>query len=132
MLGEWFVSLVSVPGIWAVELSGGNLSKLGVDLQLLAGDHGIARQWALRLMEHPVEAGGIWYPSRHDDTRRNLALFQRGHSVEVKPCLVGPASVHAAFARRDGGSLLYGPPARLRDHPELMTALSELAVALLP
>jgi len=105
-----------------------------VGLQLLAGEHTTARQWALRLMEHPAAIGGIRYPSRHDDTRRNVALFQRpGLLPEQKePALTPPASTQVALASRDSGPLLYGPAVCLRDHPELLPALAELEVALLP
>lgn len=134
MLREWFVSLISVPEVMPVAASGTNLSKLGVDLQLLAGEHAIARQWALWIMEHPAAAAGIWYPSRHDDTRRNLALFQRSWLLpaQEEPALTPPASTQAAFAKRSTGGLLHGRPVRLRDHPELMSALTELEVGLLP
>ena len=88
MLGEWFVSLVSVPEVMPVALSGKNLSKLGVDLQLVAGQHAVAREWALRLMEHPDTVGGIWYPSRHDETCRNLAWFQRPRLLPAQEELV--------------------------------------------
>lgn len=134
ILREWFVSLISVPEVMPVAASGTNLSKLGVDLQLLAGEHAIARQWALRIMEHPAAAAGIWYPSRHDDTRRNLALFQRSGLLpaQEEPALTPPASTQAAFAKRSTGGLLYGRPVRLRDHPELMPALTESEVGLLP
>ncbi len=134
MLGEWFVSLVSVPEVLPVAASGTNLSKLGVDLQLLAGEHAIARQWAQRIMEHPATAAGIWYPARHDDSRRNLALFQRLGLLpaQEEPALTPPASTQAAFAKRDTGRLLYGPAVCLRDHPELLPALAELEVVLVP
>jgi len=112
----------------------GNLSKLGVDLQLLAGEHAVARQWALRIMDHPTSAAGIWYPSRHDETRRNLALFQRPGLLPAREelALTPPASAQAAFAKRDRGELLYGGAICLRDHPELMAALAQLEVGLLP
>jgi len=134
MLGEWFVSLVSVPEVMPVAASGKNLSKLGVDLQLVAGDHAVAREWALRIMEHPEMVVGIWYPSRHDDRCRNLALFQRARLLPAQEefDLVGSASTQKTFATRGSGPLLYGPPVRLLDHPELRSALVELEIALLP
>jgi len=134
VLGNWFVSLVAVPEVFSVVASGVNLSKLGVDLQLVTGDHAIARQWALRFMEHPTNAAGIEYPSRHDETRRNLALFQRPRFLpaQEKLSLTGSASTHTALAKLDDGPLLFGPPVCLRDHPELPLALQALEVAILP
>ncbi len=134
LLGEWFVSLISVPEVMPVAASGTNLSKLGVDLQLVTGEHAVAREWALRFMEHPAHAAGIWHPSRHDDTRRNLALFQRSGLLpaQEEAALVGSAANLTAFARRESGPLLYGPPVRLLDHPDLMAALVELEIAIVP
>jgi hypothetical protein len=135
LLGQWFVSLISVPEVMPVAASGTNLSKLGVDLQLVTGDHATAREWALRFMEHPAQAEGIWYPSRHDDIRRNLALFQRARFLpaQEEAALVGASdTIQPALVRRDSGPLLYGPPVCLLDHPELMPALVELEIALLP
>ena len=134
MLGDWFVSLVAVPEVLPVAASGGNLSKLGVDLQLVSGDHAIARQWALRFMEHPANAAGILYPSRHDETRHNLALFQRPGFLPAKEelSLIGAASTHTARANREDGPLLFGPPVCLLAHPERDSALAELEVPILP
>ena len=62
----------------------------------------VARQWALRIMEHSTNADGIWYPSRHDDTRRNLALFQRPKLLpaRLESALIPPTSSQAACAGR--------------------------------
>ncbi|MBI2924303.1 MAG: RES family NAD+ phosphorylase [Verrucomicrobia bacterium] len=134
MLGDWFATLIAIPQATLFEASGANLSKLGVDLQLLAGDHAAARLWALRLMQHPAGIDGILYPSRHDDTRRNMALFQRPALLPVRgeASLTPPASTQAPFATRQEGTLLHGPALCLREHPELPGALAELEVALLP
>jgi len=134
MLGDWFATLVSVPQVNLFEASGANLTKLGVDLQLLAGEHAVTRLWALRLMEHPARISGILYPSRHDDARRNVALFKRPSLTPArqKDNLTPPASAQGIFAARKKGTLLHGPAVCLRGHPELLDALTELEVVLLP
>lgn len=134
LLAQWQVSLVSVPRSTVFETSGLNLSKLGVDLELMAGPHAVSRPWALRLGEHPALIDGIYHPSRHDDTRRNLALFRREHFLpaQPEPRLTPLAPDLADFAAREHGPLLYGPPIGLREHPQLYAALIELEVGLLP
>ncbi len=134
MLGGWFATLVAVPRVTLFEASGPNLSKLGVDLQLLAGDHATARLWAHRLMHHPAQIGGIRYPSRHDDTQRNVALFERPGLLPAaaEAGLTPPAGERSAFAARETGPLLHGPAMCLSEHPELPDALARLEVALLP
>lgn len=133
MLGDWFATLVSVPQVKLFEASGANLSKLGVDLQLLAGEHAVTRSWALRLMEHPARIGGILYPSRHDDTRRNVALFKQSKLLpaQQEDSLTPPASAQGIFAARKRGTLLHGRAVLLRDHPELSAALQELEVGVI-
>jgi len=78
-LDTWWVTLIALPETTVFETAGASLSKIGTDLQLLSGDHAVAREWAVRVAEHPVEAGGIAYVSRHDHTKRNLAIFRRAH-----------------------------------------------------
>ena len=86
------------------------------------------------LGEHPARIDGIYYPSRHDDIRRNLALFRREHFLpaQPEPRLTPLAHDLAAFGAREDGPLLYGPPICLREHPQLHAALVELEVGLLP
>lgn len=133
-LREWWVSLVNLPAVSVFDATGGNLSKLGTDAQLLSGDYTVSRQWALRLMAHPHQPGGILFPSRHDPSRSNLALFHR-------PGLL-PAHYDAAltFTEIQGwkkagahrGHMVHGPAVRLAMHPELDGELCELEVSLLP
>lgn len=133
-LNDWFVTLVSVPQVTVFQASGTNLSKLGVDLQLLAGDHALARPWALLLMNHPAGIEGLLYPSRHDETRRNLALFLRPRLLpaEDEASLRPSAADGMSWATRETGPLLRGAAVCLRDHPDLPAALAELEVALTP
>jgi hypothetical protein len=53
-LNEWWVTLVAVPPVNLFYAHGIALSKIGTDVQLLSGDHATAREWALRLAEHPL------------------------------------------------------------------------------
>lgn len=133
-LTEWWVTLVAVPAITAFEAHKTNLTKIGTDMQLLSGDHAVAREWALCLMRHPTTVEGIRYASRHDDSRRNLALFQKPRLLPEQrdDALLPPATTLASWAASDTGKLLCGPPVQLRDHPELDAALRELEVAVLP
>jgi hypothetical protein len=132
-LQEWWVTLVEVPSVALFEARKTNLSKIGTDLQLLTGDHATSRQWALRLARHPSKIDGIYYPSRHDSGACNLAIFfQRKWSAQLDKTLIPPASGHTFRAIDNEASLIHGPPILLRDHPELVPALIELEVAILP
>lgn len=133
-LREWWVTLIDVPQSEVLEASGPNLSKLGTDIQLLTGDHETARQWALRLMRHPRQIAGISYRSRHDDDKRNVALFRRPDWLEaIQEANLIPAAAKPWRRKSDHGRrLVYGPPVLLGDHPELAGALGELEVAILP
>jgi hypothetical protein len=133
-LAEWWVTLVAVPQVIAFEAHKGNLSKMGTDLQLLAGEHSISREWASRLAHHPVQLDGIYYGSRHDSGQCNLAIFnQRPWKGEQSDAsLTPPAAGHASRSIGKKDPLIYGPPVMLRDHPELHPSLVELEVAILP
>ena len=133
-LNQWWVTLFATPTVALFEAERLNLSKIGTDFQLLTGDHAIAREWALRIMCHPAIVGGILFGSRHDSTRRNVALFNRTgltpavHDATLQP----PAVLHGRGPASGTGPLVYGPAVLLRDHPELNDALRALEVAILP
>lgn len=133
-LSENWVSLIYVPPVLAFEASGVNLSAVGTDAQLFSGEHATARGWALRLMRHPLQIDGIYYISRHDNLRRNLALFARQRFLPEQddPSLV-PARLAAwRGSAYSGPKVVCGAPVLLRDHPELSSSLAELKVAILP
>jgi hypothetical protein len=112
---------------------GGNLSRIGTDMQLLTGNYAVAREWFLRLANHPVQISGFVYPSRHDRSRKNIALIRRSILLaEFEPTLIGPAADHPKHLAKLRGKLLYGPALRLADHVELEDSLKELQVARLP
>jgi hypothetical protein len=133
-LRDTFESLIYVSDVEVFDTSGPYLSWIGADAQLLSGDYAITRRWALRLMRHPHQIGGIVYPSRHDLSRENVALFEgRPFKVpNVDPDL--KAGRYASWKPRpsDLPGLIHGPPESLSTHPELITALVELKVARLP
>jgi hypothetical protein len=60
-----------------VDLSGPGLRRIGADARLCAGDHRIARTWALAIWAHPDQPDGLLYPARHDPSRQCAALFDR-------------------------------------------------------
>ena len=133
-LKETWVTRVSLPEVILFDATGANLSKIGTDAQLLTGDYATTRNWAERMMKHPVHIDGILFRSRHDLERRNIAVFRRAHLLpEIKdPNLRAfqpdPWTRDAAH----GSVLVWGSSVRLVDHPELPSALSELQVARLP
>jgi hypothetical protein len=132
-LTEWAVTLVAVPPVVLFEAQS-NLSKMGTDMQLLSGDHAISREWALCLTRHPLKIDGIYYSSRHDSRRFNLAIFkQRAWQREqFDAALTGQAAMHRGRVIDSAAPIMYGPSVLLRDHLELNSALAELEVAILP
>jgi hypothetical protein len=130
-LDQWWVTLVALPPVNLFYAHGTNLSKIGTDIQLLAGDHAISREWALRLARHPLKIDGIFYPSRHQIAARNLAIFnQRGWSLpQFDKCL----APRRRYTRKidPKGPIVYGPRVLLRHHPGLKRALIDLEVAIL-
>lgn len=76
-LSQYYLSQISLPALSAFDACGGNLSKIGTDLQLLTAEYSVTQQWALRLANHPAGIEGILYPSRHNPSLQNLAVFKR-------------------------------------------------------
>ncbi len=69
-----------------VELSGAGLARLKADARLTSGSIAIAQLWALALFEHPEQADGIIYRSRHDPDRLCVAIFDRARdSLAASP-----------------------------------------------
>ncbi len=133
-LQEWWVTLVAVPLVTLFEAHKGNLSRIGTDLQLLTGDYAVSREWALNLVRHPHKVDGIYYPSRHDNGRSNLAIFRQRTlpKEQYDAALLAPSTSHVGRVLDDKGPMKYGPSVLLRDHPELQTSLIELEVAIIP
>jgi hypothetical protein len=53
----------------------GGLARVGADGRLCAGDRAIAQRWSRALHDHPAGPDGLYYPARHDLSRRVCALF---------------------------------------------------------
>jgi hypothetical protein len=133
-LRETWVTRVSVLDAHLFDGTGGNLSLIGTDGQLVTGEYSTTREWALRMMEHPDQIGGILFRSRHDLSRINAALFQRDVLLpEIFDPDLLPFEPNAwKRSAAHGNALVYGPAMRLSDHPDLNRTLNELSVALLP
>ena len=61
-----------------VDLTGRGLAVMGADNRLAAADHDLARLWSRAVWEHPSQADGILFRSRHDPSRSCVAIFDRG------------------------------------------------------
>lgn len=63
-----------------VDLTGRGLALLGADARLFAGDHQESRCWSRALYNHPDQVDGLYYPARHDPTRKAAAIFNESLS----------------------------------------------------
>jgi RES domain len=133
-LCETWETLVHLPDVDLFDASGGNPSKIGADAQLVTGEYTITRDWALLMMLHPDAIDGILFPSRHDLSRRNIALFARARFLPSRyDGNLSMANI-ATWAPNpaDAGQVIFGPEKLLRDHPDLGPTLIELEVARMP
>lgn len=48
----------------------GGLARIGADGRLCAGDRAVAQRWSRALHDHPARPDGLYYPARHDLSRR--------------------------------------------------------------
>ena len=71
-----------------IDLRGRGLARLGADARLAAGEHALAQRWSRALWEHPAEADGISYISRHDSRQVSVALFDRSEKA-LRPRVLG-------------------------------------------
>lgn len=84
-----------------VDLTGSGLAQLGADARLFAGEYVIAQCWSHTFYHHSAQPDGIYYPSRHDPSRRCLALFDRAEAdVSVLPIGSLAASSHRGLLGR--------------------------------
>jgi hypothetical protein len=56
---------------------GSSLARMGADARLYAVERAHARRWSAALHAHTRRPDGLLYPSRHDDLKRSLALYDR-------------------------------------------------------
>jgi hypothetical protein len=87
-----------------VDLTGAGLARVGADARLFAGAHAVARAWSGAFHAHPQRPDGIYYPARHDPSRRAAALYDR---VSVAEAPAPPARTRPA--RRRGGAAREAP-----------------------
>lgn len=74
-------------GLRLVDLAGKGLVKMGLDARLTTGSYRLAQEWAEAFQQHPDQADGILYRSRHDPKQQLAAIFERAQPVlEVNRC----------------------------------------------
>jgi hypothetical protein len=78
---QWFCVVSTTRPLRLVDLTGSGLRTIGADGRLCTGTYAITRLWAVALWQHPAQVDGLYYLSRNDPSRRNLALFDRAGSV---------------------------------------------------
>lgn len=59
-----------------VDLSGFGLTKIGADARIFTGSYQMSQSWSQTLYEHPDRVDGIYYHSRHDNSRSCVALYE--------------------------------------------------------
>jgi hypothetical protein len=69
-------------------LSGPALRRPGGDGRITSGDHRVAQRWAWALWRRPEAVEGLYWRSRFDDSRFNVALFDRAEDA-LAPAVVG-------------------------------------------
>jgi hypothetical protein len=78
---QWFCEVTTTRPLRLVDLTGSGLRTIGADGRLCTGTYNITRHWGVALWHHPAQVDGLYYLSRNDPSRRNLALFNRARSV---------------------------------------------------
>lgn len=74
-------------GLKLVDLAGKGLVKMGLDARLATGSYRLAQEWAAAFQDHPDQADGILYRSRHDPKQQLAAIFERAQPIlRVKQC----------------------------------------------
>jgi hypothetical protein len=125
-------TVIYLPPLTLFDCSGrNNLTFIGVDAQLYTGEYAGTQAWALRMMAHPDMIDGIWFPSRHDPSRQNIALFQRTAS-HSDPTLTAATLSSWRISPAHTGGLVYGLKQALATHPEINATLAELKVSRIP
>jgi chromosome partitioning protein len=59
-----------------VNLSGSGLAKIGGDSRIVMGGYHLSQSWSQTLYEHPDRVDGIYYHSRHDNSRSCVVLYE--------------------------------------------------------
>jgi hypothetical protein len=134
-LRETWETLVYLPVVQLFDATGKNLSLIRADAQFAVGEYSITREWALRMMFHPDQVDGIFFPSRHDLERKNIAIFGRPRFAKTQcydPGLSVPNIGTWNAKPAEAGELIYGPAQVLKHHPELRATVDGLLVGIPP
>ncbi len=74
-------------GLKLIDLAGRGLVRMGLDARLCSGSYKRAQEWSRAFYEHPDQADGVLYPSRHDPKQQLAALFDRTETLlKVREC----------------------------------------------
>ena len=68
-------------GLKLIDLAGKGLVRMGLDARLSTGSYKLAQEWARAFHDHPDQADGILYRSRHDPTQQLAAIFERSQPI---------------------------------------------------
>ena len=68
-------------GLKLIDLAGKGLIAMGLDARLASGSYKLAQEWARAFHEHPDQADGILYRSRHDPNQQLAAVFERSQPL---------------------------------------------------
>ena len=64
-----------------IDLTGKGLVRMGLDARLSTGSYTLAQDWSKAFYDHPEQADGILYPSRHDPKQHLAAVFDRSEDA---------------------------------------------------
>jgi hypothetical protein len=69
-----------------VRLAGPGLAAVGATAEITHGGppYGAAQAWSAALRAHPIDADGIAYTARHDDSELCYAIYDRAHDAVVE------------------------------------------------
>lgn len=69
-----------------VQLTGPGLAAVGATAEITHGGppYGAPQAWSAALHAHPVEADGIAYTARHDDSELCFAIYDRAYAAVVE------------------------------------------------
>jgi hypothetical protein len=70
-------TMVAAAPLRLVDLTGPGLARIGATASVVHGDYATTQRWSHRLWSHPDRPDGLLYRSRHDPSRRCIALFDR-------------------------------------------------------
>lgn len=78
-----YVRLKAASPLTFIDLTGPGLAIAGATAELPHSGlpYDVARAWSKALLDHPVNADGIAYHARHDDTELCYAIFDRAGSA---------------------------------------------------